>query len=98
MTHDIVQDAIYQLWQDSTDQDAIKVIVDELEDTTLLTRWQISAVLPQMDWSDATLTIADVRAWMIEQYNDPEDRYVPGDWDREYRWMVSDGLQYLNRR
>ncbi len=44
------------------------------------------------------LTIADVRAWIIEMYNDPEDRYVPGDWDREYRWMVSEGLQYLNRR
>jgi len=98
MTHDIIQDAIYQLWQDSTDQDAIKVIVDALEDTTLLTRWQITAVLPQMDWSDPTLTITDVRAWMIEQYNDPEDMHTAGDWDREYRWMVSEGLQYLNRR
>jgi len=97
MTHDIIEQALYCLMHESA-EDAYRIIVDALEYTTILSRAQIVAVLPQLDWTDPTLTIDDVRAWVVEQYNDPEDRYVPGDWDREYRYMVSDGLQYLNRR
>ena len=95
MTQDIVQDAMYRLWADPEDRAAMEIIIDELEESTLVPRRYIVDYLVQLPWTlKPWLTIDIVRHTLVGDYNDPDP---VADDDREYRWQVGTDLQYLNR-
>jgi len=95
MTQDIVQDAMYRLWADPEDRAAMEIIIDELEESTLVPRRYIVDYLVQLPWTlKPWLTIDIVRHGLVGDYNDPDP---VADDDREYRWQVANDLQYLNR-
>ena len=95
MTQDIVQDAMYRLWADPEDRAAMEIIIDELEESTLVPRRYIVDYLVQLPWTlKPWLTIDIVRHTLVGDYNDPDP---VADDDREYRWQVGNDLQSLNR-
>jgi hypothetical protein len=95
MTQDIVQDAMYRLWADPEDRAAMEIIIDELEESTLVPRRYIVDYLVKLPWTlKPWLTIDIVRHGLVGDYNDPDP---VADDDREYRWQVANDLQYLNR-
>ena len=92
---DIVQDAMYRLWADPEDRAAMEIIIDELEETTLVPRRYIVDYLAQLPWTlKPALTLDIIRHRLVDDYNDPDP---VADDDREYRGQVANDLQYLNR-
>ncbi len=93
--HDIVQDAMYRMFTDPEDRAAMEIIIDELEETTLVPRVVIHRYLAQVQWTQKpALTIDILRQRVVDDYNDPDP---VADDDRAYRWQVANDLQYLNR-
>jgi hypothetical protein len=73
----------------------MEIIIDELEESTLVPRRYIVDYLVQLPWTlKPWLTIDIVRHTLVGDYNDPDP---VADDDREYRWQVANDLQYLNR-
>jgi hypothetical protein len=92
---DIVQDAMYRLFTDPEDSAAMAIVIDELEETTLVPSVVIQRYLAQVQWTQRpALTIDILRQRVVDDYNDPDP---VADDDRAYRWQVANDLQYLNR-